>query len=67
LQLLLESQNLAAADRFSTLSRSLREILGEVGFDELREAIDDLDFPHAARLLRDELSNTKGPRVVRVR
>jgi hypothetical protein len=66
LQVLLESQNLAASDKFSALSRSLREIPG-VRFDELREAVDDLDFPRAARLLRETVSVKKRARTARIR
>jgi hypothetical protein len=65
LQVLLESQNLAATDRFSALSRSLNEILGEARFDELREAVDDLDFPRAARLLRSAVTVRKRARAER--
>jgi HPt (histidine-containing phosphotransfer) domain-containing protein len=66
LQLLLETQNLAATSRFSALSRSLREILDEVRFNEIREAIDDLDFPGAARLLRRAVNVKKRASAVRV-
>jgi HPt (histidine-containing phosphotransfer) domain-containing protein len=67
LQSLLESQNFAATDRFSALSRSLTEMLGEVRFNELCEAVDDLDFPRAARLLRETVSVKKRARTARVR
>jgi signal transduction histidine kinase/HPt (histidine-containing phosphotransfer) domain-containing protein len=66
LQALFESQDLAATVRYSTLSRSLSELLDEVHFNELREAVDDLDFPRAARLLRDTLAVEKATIAERV-
>ena len=56
---LLDAQNLAALDRFGALSRSLSERLDHVRFDELRVAVEDLDFPRAARLLRETASPTQ--------
>jgi PAS domain S-box-containing protein len=56
---LLETQNLAAVDKFSELSRSLSEILQPMRFDRLREAIDCLDFTCAAELLREMRSGSK--------
>jgi signal transduction histidine kinase/CheY-like chemotaxis protein len=53
LRLMLERQNLAAIDKFALLSSSLAELVGEVRFDRLREAIDNLDFQLGADLLRD--------------
>ncbi len=53
LQALLESQDLEAVVLFGALSSSLSELLDEAHFRELREAVDDLDFSRAARLLRD--------------
>jgi HPt (histidine-containing phosphotransfer) domain-containing protein len=53
LQALFESQDLEATVRFSALSRALSELLDEAHFKALREAVDDLDFSRAARLLRD--------------
>ena len=50
---LLESQNLAAVDKFGLLSRSLSETLSAARFDRLRDAIDDLDFQRGAELLRE--------------
>jgi HPt (histidine-containing phosphotransfer) domain-containing protein len=50
---LLESQNLAAIDKFGLLSVSLSEILSAVRFDRLCVAIDDLDFQRGAELLRE--------------
>jgi HPt (histidine-containing phosphotransfer) domain-containing protein len=52
---LLESQNLAAIDKFALLSGSLREVLSSVRFDRLREAIDELEFQRASELLREAL------------
>ena len=49
---LLESQNLAAIDKFSLFSPSLSELVGTVRFDRLRDAIDNLDFQLGAELLR---------------
>jgi PAS domain S-box-containing protein len=49
---LLESQNLAAADKFALLSPSLSGLVGTVRFNRLREAIDNLDFQVGAELLR---------------
>jgi HPt (histidine-containing phosphotransfer) domain-containing protein len=66
LQALFESQDLAATVRFSALSRSLSELLDGVHFSELREAVDDLDFPRAARLLRDTVAVEKATIAVRV-
>src|ERR1700730_15227047 len=50
---LLESQNLAAVDKFGLLSLSLSETLSAARFDRLRDAIDDLDFQRGAELLRE--------------
>jgi hypothetical protein len=50
---LLESQNLAAVDKFALLSLSLSETLGAARFDRLRDAIVDLDFQGGAELLRE--------------
>jgi PAS domain S-box-containing protein len=52
---LLECQNLAAIDKFGLLSPSLRELVGAVRFDRLRDAIDNLDFQLGAELLRETL------------
>jgi HPt (histidine-containing phosphotransfer) domain-containing protein len=49
---LLESQNLAAIDKFGSLSSSLSERVGAVRFDRLRNAIENLDFELGAELLR---------------
>ena len=49
---LLESQNLAAIDKFALLTASLGRLVGAVRFDRLREAIDNLDFQLGADLLR---------------
>jgi HPt (histidine-containing phosphotransfer) domain-containing protein len=50
---LLESQNLDALDKFSSLSPSLRSIFPAARFERLREAIETLDFPCGAKLLRE--------------
>lgn len=52
LRALLESQNLAAIDKFGVLAPSLSEMVGAVRFDRLRDAIDNLDFQLGAELLR---------------
>jgi PAS domain S-box-containing protein len=49
---LLESQNLAAVDKFALLSPSLSGLVGTVRFNRLSEAIDNLDFQVGADLLR---------------
>jgi HPt (histidine-containing phosphotransfer) domain-containing protein len=56
LGVLLDSQNLAAIDKFASLSPSLSELIGAVRFDRLRDAIDDLDFQLGAELLHQALS-----------
>jgi len=50
---LLDSQNLEALDKFSKLSPALSAILSAERFERLREAIEVLDFPGGAKLLRD--------------
>lgn len=50
---LLECQNLEAVNRFDLLSRSLRELMDAKRFERLHLAIDNLDFPLAATVLRD--------------
>ena len=50
---LLESQDIAALDRFEVLSSSLSTLLGAPRFDRLHEAIDNLDFQLGAQLLRE--------------
>jgi HPt (histidine-containing phosphotransfer) domain-containing protein len=57
---LLEAQNIAALDQFKTLSHSLSERLDKVRFDALRRAVDDLNFPRAASLLREATSGNEG-------
>jgi HPt (histidine-containing phosphotransfer) domain-containing protein len=49
---LLESQNLAAIDKFALLAASLGKLVGAVRFERLREAIDNLEFELGADLLR---------------
>jgi HPt (histidine-containing phosphotransfer) domain-containing protein len=51
LSALLESQNLAAIDKFALISSGLSELVGAVRFDRLRDAIDNLDFQVGAELL----------------
>jgi CheY-like chemotaxis protein len=48
---LLERQDLAALEKFKSLSLSLSEVLGALRFDRLRDAIDNLDFPQSLQLL----------------
>src|ERR1700728_1449204 len=48
---LLERQDLAALDKFKSLSPSLSELLGAVRFDRLRDAIDNLEFRQGLQLL----------------
>ena len=50
---LLESQNLAALDKFNLISPSLGETVGALRFDRLRIAIENLDFHQGAQLLRE--------------
>jgi CheY-like chemotaxis protein len=52
---LLETQNLAADEKFSALAPSLRDCMDAAGFDRLRAAMDNLDFQLAAELLRGVL------------
>ena len=52
---LLESQNLAAIDRFSLLSSSLSNLMGAVRFERLRDSIDNLEFQLGAELLHQAL------------
>ena len=50
---LLESQNLAALDKFNLISPSLGEKVGALRFDRLRNAIENLDFHQGAQLLKE--------------
>jgi PAS domain S-box-containing protein len=52
---LLECQNLAAIDKFGSLSPSLSDLVGAVRFDRLRDAIENLNFQLGAELLRETL------------
>jgi hypothetical protein len=61
---LLESQNLAAIDRFSLLSSSLSSLMGAVRFERLRDAVDNLEFQLGAELLHQALL-TKGSQAAR--
>jgi signal transduction histidine kinase/DNA-binding response OmpR family regulator/HPt (histidine-containing phosphotransfer) domain-containing protein len=53
LRVLLESQNLAAVDKFEAMSPSLRCALDGTRFSGLREAVENLEFQLGADLLRD--------------
>jgi hypothetical protein len=57
LSALLENRNLAALDKFNLLAPSLSELLGTVCFERLRDALDNLDFPLGAQLLRESRRN----------
>ena len=48
---LLERQDLAALEKFESLSLSLSELLGALRFDRLRDAIENLDFRQGLQLL----------------
>lgn len=48
---LLERQDLAALEKFQSLSPALSELLGALRFDRLRDAIDNLDFRQSLQLL----------------
>jgi PAS domain S-box-containing protein len=48
---MLERQDLAALEKFKSLSQSLGELLGALRFDRLRDAIDNLDFQQGLQLL----------------
>ena len=50
---LLESQNLAAVEKFSSLAPALEEILETECFERLRDAVENLDFQLGADLLRN--------------
>jgi PAS domain S-box-containing protein len=52
LRVLLETQNLAAVEKFASLSASLGGHLGTVRFARLQDAIEGLDFKLGAELLR---------------
>src|ERR1700722_3229098 len=49
---LLESQNLAALDKFALLSPGLAQLLDAAQFERLRGAVENLDFQIGAELLR---------------
>jgi PAS domain S-box-containing protein len=61
LSTLLESQNLAAIDKFSLLYLPLKNLLSEARFNRLCTAIDDLDFQGAAELLHEAAHHQSGP------
>jgi len=50
---LLESQNLAAVDKFHLLSPALTGLLDVVRFERLHDAVENLDFQLGAELLRE--------------
>ena len=50
---LLDHQNLAALDKFAALSTTLPGLIGDVCFERLREAVEDLDFKGSVELLRE--------------
>jgi PAS domain S-box-containing protein len=57
---LLERQDLAAFEKFKSLSPSLEEQLGTMRFERLRDAIDGLDFRHALQSLSEaRLKNSR--------
>jgi hypothetical protein len=60
LEQLLSKHDLAARQRFKTLSGPLRAAFGEEVFGNLREAMDRLDFRQAAGLLSEQLANIRG-------
>ncbi len=49
---LLETQNLAAVEKFASLAPALQEMLAAECFERLRDAVDNLDFQLGANLLR---------------
>jgi signal transduction histidine kinase/DNA-binding response OmpR family regulator/HPt (histidine-containing phosphotransfer) domain-containing protein len=51
---LLESQNLAAVEKFAVMSARLAELLDAAQFERLRGAVENLDFQIGAELLRGE-------------
>jgi hypothetical protein len=50
---LLDHQNLEAMDRFAALSPMLAGSIGHGCFEQLREAVEELDFKRGAVLLRN--------------
>jgi HPt (histidine-containing phosphotransfer) domain-containing protein len=58
---LLEAHDLLAIDRFGAAAPGLRGALHSVRFASLSEAIDNLDFAHAAELLRGAPPAAFGP------
>ena len=50
---LLETQNLAAVDKFEAMAPALRQMLDTARFAGLHEAVDNLDFQPGAELLRE--------------
>jgi HPt (histidine-containing phosphotransfer) domain-containing protein len=62
LHALIQSQNLSALDKFSALSRQLSNVLGAERFEQLRRAMDNLDFSLGADLLQATLRAGKHER-----
>ena len=56
---LLDSRNLAALDKFSSLSPWLSETLGAARFGRIRDAVDNLDLSAGAQLLRQAMLATE--------
>ena len=50
---LLETQNLAAVEKFSSLAPALEDMLDANCFERLRDAVENLDFQLGADLLRN--------------
>jgi PAS domain S-box-containing protein len=65
LSALLEGQNLAAIDKFGALSQSLSDMLHSARFNRLSEAMDNLDFAHAAELLREARLDGKSEKAIK--
>jgi hypothetical protein len=66
LRTLVESQNLAALDKFATLSPLLIEVLDAARYGRLSDALNNLDFPLGTELLRGVLSVDSNRREVNV-
>jgi CheY-like chemotaxis protein/HPt (histidine-containing phosphotransfer) domain-containing protein len=63
---LIESQNLAALDKFTALSPFLMEFLDAAHYDRLSDALGNLDFRLGGELLRGVLSVGSNPGELRV-
>jgi len=64
---LLESRDFAAVHRTAEHAGSLRALLGAEAFEQVREAVDRLDFDRGAVLLRGGASNREPTRLPSVR